>query len=406
MTEEFHRIRRLPPYVFAEVNGAKAQARAAGEDIVDLGMGNPDSPTPPHIVAKLIETVQDPRTHRYSASRGIPGLRKALAGYYERRFAVKLDPETEVVATLGSKEGLANLAAAITSPGDTILVPNPSYPIHQFGFIIAGAAVRSIPATPDEEMLRALDRAVRHSVPKPTALIVNFPSNPTAYLADLDFYKEIVAFARKHDIWVMSDLAYAEIYFGDNVPPSILQVEGAKDIAVEFTSLSKTYSMPGWRMGFAAGNPALIKALTRIKSYLDYGAFTPIQVAAAAALNGPQDCVQAMRDLYRERRDVLVRGLAAAGWDVPSPEGSMFAWAPVPERFAHLGSVGFSKLLLARAKVAVAPGIGFGEHGDGHVRIALVENTHRLRQALRNIRGFLQNDNAAPELAEIEEMKP
>ncbi len=396
MPDEFHRIRRLPPYVFAEVNAAKAKARAAAEDIVDLGMGNPDSPTPPHIVAKLIETVQDPRTHRYSVSKGIIGLRRALAGYYQRRFDVKLDPETEVVATLGSKEGLANLAAAITSPGDTILVPNPSYPIHQFGFIIAGASVRSIPATPDDEMLQALDRAVRHSVPKPTALIVNFPSNPTAYLATLDFYREIVAFARRHEIWIMSDLAYAEIYFGTNVPPSILQVEGARDIAVEFTSLSKTYSMPGWRIGFAAGNPRLITALTRMKSYLDYGAFTPIQVAAAAALNGPQDCVQEMRDLYRERRDVLIRGLHAAGWDVPSPDGSMFAWAPIPLRFAHLGSVEFSKLLLARARVAVAPGIGFGEHGDGHVRIALVENTHRLRQALRNIRAFLQTDNAAP----------
>ncbi|MCW3474961.1 LL-diaminopimelate aminotransferase [Limobrevibacterium gyesilva] len=396
MPEEFHRIRRLPPYVFAEVNKAKAQARAAGEDIIDLGMGNPDSPTPPHIVAKLVEAVQDPRTHRYSVSRGIAGLRRALAGYYQRRFGVQLDPETEVVATLGSKEGLANLAAAITSPGDTILVPNPSYPIHQFGFIIAGASVRSLPATPDDDMLQALDLAVRHSVPKPTALIVNFPSNPTAYLADLEFYKQVVGFCRKHGIWIMSDLAYAEIYFGDKAPPSILQVEGAKDIAVEFTSLSKTYSMPGWRMGFAAGNPRLITALTRMKSYLDYGAFTPIQVAATAALNGPQDCVQAMRDLYRERRDVLVRGLQAAGWDVPSPEGSMFAWAPIPPRFAHLGSVAFSKLLLARAKVAVAPGIGFGEHGDTHVRIALVENTHRLRQALRNIRGFLQADNASP----------
>lgn len=396
MHDEFHRIRRLPPYVFAEVNKAKATARAAGDDIVDLGMGNPDSPTPPHIVAKLVETVQDPRSHRYSVSKGIPGLRRALAGYYARRFDVGLDPETEVVATLGSKEGLANLAAAITSPGDTILVPNPSYPIHQFGFIIAGAAVRSIPASPDEEMLRALDRAVRHSVPKPTALIVNFPSNPTAYLADLDFYREIVAFCREHEIWIMSDLAYAEIYFGDNVPPSILQVPGAKDIAVEFTSLSKTYSMPGWRMGFAAGNPRLINALTRMKSYLDYGAFTPIQVAAAAALSGPQDCVQELRDLYRERRDVLIRGLHAAGWDVPCPDGSMFAWAPIPERYAPMGSVEFSKLLLARAKVAVAPGIGFGEHGDGHVRIALVENTHRLRQAMRNIRGFLQSDTNGP----------
>ncbi len=397
MAEEFHRIRRLPPYVFAEVNAAKAAARAAGEDIIDLGMGNPDSATPSHIVAKLVETVQDPRSHRYSTSKGIPGLRRALAGYYARRFGVGLDPETEVVATLGSKEGLANLAAAITSPGDTILVPNPSYPIHQFGFIIAGASVRSIPAEPGDEMLAALDRAVRHSVPKPTALIVNFPSNPTAMLADLDFYRAIVAFARRHEIWIMSDLAYAEIYFGDKPPPSLLQVEGAKDIAVEFTSLSKTYSMPGWRMGFAAGNRELIRALTRMKSYLDYGAFTPIQVAATAALNGPQDCVEAMRQLYRERRDVLIPGLAAAGWEMPNPEGSMFAWAPIPPRLAHLGSVEFSKLLLARAKVAVAPGIGFGEHGDGHVRIALVENTQRLRQAVRNIRGFLQGrDNAAP----------
>jgi alanine-synthesizing transaminase len=396
MPEDFHRIRRLPPYVFAEVNAAKAKARAASEDIVDLGMGNPDSPTPPHIVAKLIEAVQDPRSHRYSVSKGIPGLRRALAGYYERRFGVKLDPETEVVATLGSKEGLANLAQAITSPGDTILVPNPSYPIHQFGFIIAGAAVRSIPHTPDDEMLRALDRAVRHSVPKPTALIVNFPSNPTALLASLDFYKEVVAFARKHEIFVLSDLAYAEIYFGDTPPPSILQIPGAKDVAIEFTSLSKTYNMPGWRMGFAAGNPRLIAALARVKSYLDYGAFTPIQVAAAAALNGPQDCVQKMRDLYRERRDVLVKGLRQAGWDVPSPEGSMFVWAPIPERFRELGSVGFAKLLLAKAKVAVSPGIGFGEMGDGHVRIALVENTHRIRQGLRGIRSFLQGDNTAP----------
>ena len=400
MTQDFHRIRRLPPYVFAEVNKAKAGARAAGEDIIDLGMGNPDSPTPPHIVAKLVESVQDPRSHRYSVSKGIPGLRRALAGYYARRFDVALDPETEIVATLGSKEGLANLAAAITSPGDTILVPNPSYPIHQFGFIIAGASVRSVPAMPGEAMLRALDGAVRHSVPKPTALIVNFPSNPTAYLADLDFYREIVAFARKHEIWILYDLAYAEIYFDDAPPPSLLQVPGAKEVAVEFTSLSKTYSMPGWRMGFAAGNPRLISALARMKSYLDYGAFTPIQVAAVAALNGPQDCVAAMRALYRERRDVLVRGLNAAGWPVPSPAGSMFAWAPIPPRFAHLGSLEFSKLLLAQANVAVAPGIGFGEHGDGHVRIALVENTQRLRQAVRNIRGFLGRDSNHVAVAE------
>jgi alanine-synthesizing transaminase len=401
MAEEFHRIRRLPPYVFAEVNTAKAKARASAEDIVDLGMGNPDSPTPPHIVAKLIEAVQDPRTHRYSMSKGIPGLRKALAGYYERRFGVKLDPETEVVATLGSKEGLANLAQAISSPGDTILVPNPSYPIHQFGFLIAGATARSIPYTPDDAMLEAIVRAVKHSVPKPTALIVNFPSNPTALLASREFYKELVKIARQHELFILSDLAYAELYFDEaNPPPSVLEIPGAKECTVEFTSLSKTYNMPGWRMGFAAGNPRLISALARVKSYLDYGAFTPIQVAAAAALNGPQDCVAEMRALYRDRRDVLVKGLQQAGWDVPPCEGSMFLWAPIPERFRHLGSVEFSKLLLAKAKVAVAPGVGFGEHGDGHVRIALVENTHRIRQALRGIRGFLQGDNVAPVLDE------
>lgn len=405
MTEEFHRIRRLPPYVFAEVNQAKAKARASAEDIVDLGMGNPDSPTPPHIVAKLIEAVQNPDTHGYSASKGIPGLRRALAGYYARRFNVALDPETEVVATLGSKEGLANLAAAISSPGDTILVPNPSYPIHQFGFIIAGASVRSIPHTPDEAMLEALDRAVRHSVPKPTALIVNFPSNPTGLMADLDFYRELVAFAKKHEIYILSDLAYAELYYGDRVPPSILQVPGAKDVAVEFTSMSKTYNMAGWRMGFAAGNPKLIAALTRVKSYLDYGAFTPIQVASVAALNGPQDCIDDMRKLYRERRDVLVKGLKQAGWDVPVPEAGMFVWAEIPERFRGLGSVEFSKLLLARAKVAVAPGLGFGEHGDTHVRIAMVENTQRIRQALRGIRGFLQGDNAGPAIEAAEGAK-
>jgi alanine-synthesizing transaminase len=402
MTEDFHRIRRLPPYVFAEVNAAKAKARAAAEDIVDLGMGNPDTPTPPHIVAKLIEAVQDPRTHRYSMSKGIPGLRKALAGYYARRFGVKLDPETEVVATLGSKEGLANLAQAISSPGDTILVPNPSYPIHQFGFIIAGASVRSIPYTPDDSMLEAIDRAVRHSVPKPNAVIVNFPSNPTALTAPIEFYRELVALCRRHELFILSDLAYAELYFGDTPPPSVLEVEGAKDITVEFTSMSKTYNMPGWRMGFAAGNPRLIAALARVKSYLDYGAFTPIQVAATAALNGPQDCIEEMRVLYKERREVLVKGLHAAGWDVPAPEASMFLWAPIPERFRHLGSVGFSKLLLEKAKVAVAPGLGFGEHGDEHVRIALVENSHRIRQALRGIKTFLGGDNAAPQDSSID----
>ncbi|MCS6890416.1 MAG: LL-diaminopimelate aminotransferase [Rhodovarius sp.] len=400
MPEEFHRIRRLPPYVFAEVNAAKARARAAGEDIIDLGMGNPDSPTPPHIVAKLVEAVQDPRTHRYSVSKGIPGLRRALAAYYDRRFGVKLDPETEVVVTLGSKEGLANLAQAISSPGDTILVPNPSYPIHQFGFIIAGASARSIPYTPDDAMLEAIVRAVKHCVPKPTAVIVNFPSNPTALLASREFYRDLVALCRRHELFLLSDLAYAELYFDESrPPPSVLEIEGAKEIAVEFTSMSKTYNMAGWRIGFAAGNPRLIAALARVKSYLDYGAFTPIQVAAVAALNGPQDCVAEMRAEYRERRDILIKGLRAAGWEVPMPEGSMFAWAPIPERYRHLGSVDFAKLLLAKAKVAVAPGLGFGEHGDGHVRIALVENKLRIRQALRGIRAFLAGDNAGPALA-------
>ncbi|GBQ07049.1 LL-diaminopimelate aminotransferase [Saccharibacter floricola] len=394
MTEEFHRIRRLPPYVFAEVNKAKAAARAAGEDIIDLGMGNPDSPPPQHVIEKLRETIGNPRVHGYSVSRGIPGLRKAQAAYYQRRFGVDLDPESEIIATLGSKEGLANLASAITSPGDTILVPNPSYPIHQFGFIIAGASVRSIPAEPGEAMLEALHRAVRHSVPKPTALIINFPSNPTAMQATEEFYKEIVAFARRENVWILSDLAYAEIYFGDTPPPSILAVPGAKDIAVEFTSMSKTYSMAGWRIGFAAGNKHLIQALTRIKSYLDYGAFTPVQVAAVAALNGPQDYVDDMRALYKDRRDVLISGLHAAGWHVPTPESSMFAWAPIPEKFAHLGSMEFSKMLLKEAKVAVAPGIGFGEHGDGFVRIGLVENTQRLRQAIRSIKAFMNHHNA------------
>lgn len=390
MTEEFHRIRRLPPYVFAEVNAAKKAARARGEDIIDLGMGNPDSRPPEHVIQKLIETTSAPRVHGYSVSRGIAGLRKALANYYQRRFNVTLDPEHETIVTLGSKEGLANLASAITSPGDTILVPNPSYPIHQFGFIIAGAAIRSIPAKPDEHMLEALHRAVKHSIPKPTALIVNFPSNPTAYLADLDFYRELVQFAKKESIWILSDLAYAEIYFGEKIPPSILEIPGAKDIAVEFTSMSKTYSMAGWRIGFAAGNRRLIAALTRIKSYLDYGAFTPVQVAATAALNNPQDYVEKIRTLYKERRDSIIKGLHSAGWNVPSPEASMFAWAPIPEQFKSMGSVEFSKLLLKEAQVAVAPGLGFGEYGDDHVRIGLVENTQRLRQACRSIKHFMQ----------------
>ncbi|MFZ5835241.1 MAG: LL-diaminopimelate aminotransferase [Pseudomonadota bacterium] len=390
MDFEFHRIKRLPPYVFESVNRLKAQARAAGKDIIDLGMGNPDMPTPRHIVDKLIENVQKPRTNRYSTSRGIPGLRRAQAGYYARRFGVDLDPETEIIATLGSKEGLANLAMAITSPGDQILVPNPSYPIHPYGFIIAGAAIRHIPAVESQrEFMESLSRAVRHSVPPPKALIVNFPSNPTAQVTDLAFYEEIIAFARKHEIIVLSDIAYAEIYFDGNPPPSILQIPGAKEVAVEFTSLSKTYAMPGWRIGFAAGNRHLIGALTRIKSYLDYGAFTPIQVAATAALNGPQECVEEIRATYKSRRDVLIESWGRAGWDIPSPPASMFAWAPIPEPFKSLGSLEFSKLLLQHADIAVAPGLGFGEYGDGHVRIGLVENEQRIRQAARNVRRFM-----------------
>ena len=395
MNSEFHRIRRLPPYVFAEVNEMKALARAAGADIIDLGMGNPDLPTPSHIVEKLVETVQDSRTHRYSNSRGIPGLRKALAGYYQKRFGVTLDPETEAIVTIGSKEGLANLAQAITGPGDMILVPNPSYPIHQFGFIIADGTVRYLPVEPDDAFLEALERAVLHSQPKPVALVLCYPSNPTALTADLEFYAKVVEFCRAQEIIILSDLAYSEIYFDGVPPPSILQVAGAKDVAVEFTSLSKTYSMPGWRIGFAAGNPRLIGALARVKSYLDYGAFTPIQVAAAAALNGPQDCVEETRAIYQERRDVLVDGLIRAGWDIPIPSASMYIWAPIPEPFTSLGSVAFSKLLLKKAHVAVSPGLGFGENGDGHVRIALVENTQRIRQATRNIKQLLVDSETA-----------
>jgi alanine-synthesizing transaminase len=394
---DFHRIKRLPPYVFEEVNRLKAKARAAGDDIIDFGMGNPDMPTPKHIVEKLVETVRDPRTNRYSASRGIPGLRKAMATYYGRRFGVKLDPDKEVIATLGSKEGFANLAQALTAPGDTILVPNPAYPIHAFGFILAGAAIRHVEASSPEQFLKGLERAVRHAVPPPTAVVVSYPSNPTAQVVDLEFYADVVKFAKAKGLWILSDLAYAEIYFGDKAPPSMLQVPGAKDIVVEFNSLSKTYAMPGWRMGFAAGNERLIHALGRIKSYLDYGAFTPIQVASAAALNGPQDCVDEMRAIYKGRRDALVDGFSRAGWAIPSPEASMFAWAPIPEAFRSLGSLTFSKLLLEHAKVAVAPGIGFGEYGDGHVRIALVENEQRIRQAARNVRKFLA---AGPAIAE------
>ncbi|RUU64850.1 LL-diaminopimelate aminotransferase [Mesorhizobium sp. M7A.T.Ca.TU.009.01.1.1] len=394
--EEFHKVRRLPPYVFEQVNRLKASARSRGADIIDLGMGNPDLPTPKAIVDKLCEVVRDPRTHRYSSSRGIPGLRRAQAAYYGRRFGVKLNPDTQVVATLGSKEGFANMAQAITAPGDVILCPNPTYPIHAFGFIMSGGVIRSLQVEPDDGFIPALERGVKHSIPKPLALILNYPSNPTALVASLDFYKDVVAFAKKNDIIILSDLAYSEIYFDGNPPPSVLQVPGAIDVCVEFTSMSKTFSMPGWRMGFAVGNERLISALTRVKSYLDYGAFTPIQVAAAHALNGDGADIAEVRDIYHKRRDVMVDAFGRAGWTIPAPAASMFAWAPIPEPFRHLGSPEFSKLLIEHADVAVAPGVGFGEHGDEFVRVALVENEHRIRQAARNIKRFLSTSAKQP----------
>ncbi len=389
MTHDFHRIRRLPPYVFEEVNRLKAGLRAKGVDIIDFGMGNPDMPTPQHIVDKLIETVQKPKAHGYSASKGVIGLRRAMAGYYDRRFGVKLNPETEVVATLGSKEGFANLAQALTAPGDVIICPTPAYPIHAYGFIMAGGVIRHVQALSPEEYLSGISRAVKHSVPPPSVLIVSYPSNPTAQWVDLDFYKDVIALAKKHDMLVISDIAYSEIYFDNNPPPSILQVDGAMDIAVEVNSLSKTYAMAGWRVGMVVGNARICAALARVKSYLDYGAFTPIQIAAAAALNGPQDCVEEIRNTYKSRRDVLVRSMKQAGWDIPSPPASMFAWAPIPEEFKQAGSMLFSKLLIEEAGVAVAPGVGFGEYGEGFVRIGLVENEHRIRQAARNVKKFL-----------------
>ncbi|WP_281804735.1 LL-diaminopimelate aminotransferase [Methylocystis echinoides] len=388
---DFYRIKRLPPYVFEQVNRLKAKARAGGADIIDMGMGNPDLPAPKHVVDKLVETAGRPRTDRYSASKGIAGLRRAQAGYYGRRFGVKLDPETQVIATLGSKEGFANMAQAITAPGDVVLVPNPSYPIHAFGFLMAGGVIRSVPSAPTPDYFSALERAMIHSIPKPIAVIVCYPSNPTAEVASLDFYKDLVAFAKKHDIFILSDLAYAEVFFDDHPPPSVLQVPGAIDVTVEFTSMSKTFSMAGWRMGFAVGNERLCAALGRVKSYLDYGAFTPIQVAATAALNGPDDCVKEMRAIYKKRRDVMVESFAQAGWQIPSPSASMFAWAPVPERFRALSSLEFSKLLIEKADVAVAPGEGFGEHGEGYLRLALVENEQRIRQAARNLRRFFDS---------------
>jgi alanine-synthesizing transaminase len=389
--DEFYRIKRLPPYVIAEVNGMRHAARQAGRDIIDLGMGNPDLPPPQHVIDKLCEVAGKPGAHGYSQSKGIPGLRRAQANYYARRFGVELDPESEVVVTMGSKEGLASLATAITAPGDVVLAPNPSYPIHTFGFIIAGATIRSVPTTPNEDYWRALDRAMAFTVPRPSILVVNYPGNPTAETVDLAFYERLVAWARENKVWIISDLAYSELYYDGNPTVSVLQVPGARDIAVEFTSMSKTFSMAGWRIGFAVGNARLIAAMTRVKSYLDYGAFTPVQAAACAALNGPQDIVDKNRELYRKRRDVLVESFARAGWDIPSPRASMFAWAPLPPALKEMGSLEFSKQLLTHADVAVAPGVGYGEEGEGFVRIALVENEQRLRQAARNVRRYLQS---------------
>ncbi len=390
MDSDFYRIKRLPPYVIAEVNAMRHAARQAGRDIIDLGMGNPDLPPPQHVIDKLCEVAAKPDAHGYSQSKGIPGLRRAQANYYQRRFGVELDPECEVVVTMGSKEGLASLATAITAPGDVIMAPNPSYPIHTFGFIVAGASIRSVPTTPDQTYWDALERAMRFTVPRPTVLIVNFPSNPTAEVVDLSFYEKLVAWAKENQVWVISDLAYSELYFDGKPTPSILQVPGAKDVAVEFTSMSKTFSMAGWRIGFAVGNQKLIAALTRVKSYLDYGAFTPIQAAACAALNGPQDIVETNRNLYQKRRDVMVEAFGRAGWEIPPPPASMFAWVPLPPALKEMGSLEFSKQLLTHAEVAVSPGVGFGELGEGYVRIAMVENEQRLRQAARNVKRYFQ----------------
>jgi alanine-synthesizing transaminase len=386
---EFERIKRLPPYVFGVVNKLKMDLRHEGHDIIDLGMGNPDQPTPQHIVDKLTEAAQDGRNHRYSLSRGIPGLRKAVCAWYKRKFDVDLDPETEAIATIGSKEGLAHLAVAITSPGDLVLAPNPAYPIHPYGFIIAGTDIRHVPMGPGIDYFEELTKAVRDSWPRPKILLVNFPSNPTAQVVDLSFYEKVVDFARDNNLIVISDIAYAEITFDGYQCPSIMQVKGAKDVAVEFYSLSKSYNMAGWRIGFMVGNPDIVAALAKIKSYLDYGTFQPLQIAACAALNGPQDCVEEIRSMYQSRRDVLISGLHKMGWMAENPKASMFVWAEIPDEFKEMGSLEFSTRLLSYAKVAVSPGIGFGSYGDSHVRIALIENEHRIRQAVRGIRQFL-----------------
>lgn len=389
--KELEKLNRLPPYVFAEVNRIKDTARAKGKDIIDFGMGNPDIPTPKHIVDKLIEAVQDPKSHRYSASKGIPGLRKAQAKYYERRFNVKLNYESEVVATLGSKEGLANMAQVLSVPSDTFLVPNPAYPIHAFGFIISGANLIHYRINEEIDLMTEITEKVESSKSPVKAIVVNFPSNPTARICSKDFYQEIVTYAKKHDIIILSDLAYSEIYFHeDDKPSSILEIEGAKDVAVEFTSMSKTFSMPGWRMGFAVGNEYLISALTRIKSYLDYGAFTPIQVASVTALKSDEKFIDDIRKVYKERRDILIDSFSNAGWHIPPPKATMFAWSSIPEKYSYMTSLEFSKLLLEKADIAVSPGLGFGEFGEGFVRLSMVENEQRVRQAARNLRKLMK----------------
>ena len=389
---QFPRIARLPPYVFNTLNQLKAEARSRGEDIIDFGMGNPDQPTPQHIVDKLVETAQRPDTHRYSMSKGIPRLRRAMAAWYKKHYDVTLDSETEVLTTIGSKEGLAHLALAISGPGDTVLVPDPAYPIHTYGFVIAGATVKQIPLHDEEQFLQAIEDAVVQSWPKPKALVISFPANPSTHCVEYAFFERVIALAKRHNIWVIHDLAYADIVFDGYKAPSILQVPGAKDIAIETYSLSKSYNMPGWRVGFACGNKELVAALTRIKSYLDYGTFTPIQVAAIAALEGPDTCVHEIRDLYEKRRNVLCDGLQEIGWPVVRPKATMFVWAPIPAFYAHLGSLEFSKYLLHEAQVAVSPGIGFGQQGDGFVRFGLIENTQRTRQALRNLKALFRRD--------------
>nr|WP_274520647.1 alanine transaminase [Ectothiorhodospira variabilis] len=397
--DDFPRIKRLPPYVFSIVNDLKAKARARGEDVIDFGMGNPDQPTPPHIVEKLVEVSRRGDTHRYSVSKGIPRLRRAICRWYKDNYDVDLDPETESIVTIGSKEGLAHLALATLGPGDAVLVPNPAYPIHPYGCVIAGADIRHVPLTPDVDFFAELERGIQESWPRPKMLILNFPANPTTQCVDLEFFEKVVAIAREHKIWVVHDLAYAEIVFDGYKAPSILQVPGAKDLAVEFYTLSKSYNMPGWRVGFMCGNPTLVAALGRIKSYLDYGTFTPIQVAAIAALEGPQDCVEEIRQLYLNRRDVLCDGLNALGWEVEKPKATMFVWAPIPEPYREMGSLEFCKKLLRDAKVAVSPGIGFGNHGDTHVRFGLIENEHRTRQALRGIKAMFREDQRKAETA-------